>query len=155
MLTRRILSHRHFSNTSRKFNLAVIGTGRMGRIRIQHILENPRVNLSYIIAENPSLAYAAEMEYNTKGVDDLACVLSDKNVDGIWISTPTSSHLDVILQAAQAKKHVAVEKPVSGTLSELNAAYAATEKHGVHLLCSFQRRFDNSYMCSALVRSMC
>ena len=54
------------------------------------------------------------------------------------------------MMAAQHGKHVAVEKPVAGTILEIHEAYDACEANGVELFCSFQRRADAAY--SAVAR---
>lgn len=48
----------------------------------------------------------------------------------------------MIKEAAEAKKHIFCEKPVSFSLDETSEALAAVRKHGVTLQVGFNRRFD-------------
>lgn len=79
----------------------------------------------------------------TTNLDD---VLNDTSVNGVWLSTPTHTHLELIERVASAGKHIAVEKPVAAALHEIEAAYDISEKYNVRLFCSYQRRFDPSYV---------
>ncbi len=83
--------------------------------------------------------------WGTQWTSSLEEVLEDDSVDGVWVSTPTHSHMNIILKSLQAGKVVMVEKPVAATTEEINQCYDMAEQTGVPLLCSFQRRFDPTY----------
>src|SRR5512144_1544663 len=46
-------------------------------------------------------------------VDDYRQLLSDPAVDAVVVSTPNDSHARIVLDAAQAGKHILVEKPMA------------------------------------------
>lgn len=142
---RRCFSSRLELPTDRVCNLAVIGTGRMGELRIKGMHMNPNVHLSAIVSEDSIRSTTLSWDFNVSGPSSLDEVLSDPKIDGIWISTPTDTHLNLIRACAEAKKHIAVEKPIGATLREIDHAYLVAQEFGVHLLCSFQRRFDPHY----------
>jgi len=48
--------------------------------------------------------------------------------DAVYIGTPLSSHSALVIAAISAGKHVLLEKPLAGTLSDANAIVAAAEK---------------------------
>src|SRR5665811_696052 len=70
-------------------------------------------------------------------LDDL---LSDPEIDGVLIATPHSTHADLIVQAAQAGKHVYVEKPLTLTVVDADRAIAACKAAGVVLQVGHNRR---------------
>ncbi len=72
-------------------------------------------------------------------------VLADPSVDAVLITTPTPTHAALIVQAAEAGKHVFVEKPVAGTLEETERIVGVLERTGVQCQVGFQRRFDTAY----------
>ena len=67
-------------------------------------------------------------------------------LDGIIISTPTSSHPSIIRQAADAEISIFTEKPVAETADEIEATFRYAAKASIAVCCGFQRRFDPSYV---------
>jgi predicted dehydrogenase len=66
-------------------------------------------------------------------------------VDVVDICTPTPTHHDLVIQAAQANKHIICEKPLARTLAEGQAMLAACQAAGVHLLVAHVVRFFPEY----------
>ncbi|ETW01338.1 hypothetical protein H310_06896 [Aphanomyces invadans] len=126
--------------------VAVVGAGRMGQIRLAGLQSSPKMKVSYVIDENLEQAQTLAAQFNATGVKTLEEALRDSKVSAVWISTPTFTHLDLIRQAAKAGKAIAVEKPVAGTLADLDTAYQVCKDTSVPLFCSFQRRFDPHYV---------
>jgi predicted dehydrogenase len=71
---------------------------------------------------------------------------SDTSLKALIVSSPTFSHEAVIKEAADNKIAIFTEKPVAETADNILDIFAYTEKAGVLLCCSFQRRFDPSYV---------
>lgn len=69
-------------------------------------------------------------------------LLASPAVDAVAICTTTDTHVDLIVAAAQAGKHIFCEKPISLDLAEVDRALAAVERAGVLLQIGFNRRFD-------------
>ncbi|MDF1608400.1 Gfo/Idh/MocA family oxidoreductase [Hoeflea sp. YIM 152468] len=58
-------------------------------------------------------------------------LLASPDVDGVYIPLPTSQHIEWAIKAAQAGKHVLVEKPLSLNAGEIAALIAARDAAGV------------------------
>ena len=71
---------------------------------------------------------------------------SDTPLKALIVSSPTFSHEAVIKEAADNQLAIFTEKPVAETADNILDLFAYTEKAGVLLCCSFQRRFDPSYV---------
>jgi myo-inositol 2-dehydrogenase / D-chiro-inositol 1-dehydrogenase len=71
---------------------------------------------------------------------------SDTPLKALIVSSPTFSHEAVIKEAADNKLSVFTEKPVAETAEKIADLFAYTSEAGVSLCCSFQRRFDPSYV---------
>ncbi|OQS06002.1 oxidoreductase family [Thraustotheca clavata] len=125
--------------------VVVVGAGRMGQIRVQGIMAHPRFKVAYVVDENLKQAQDLADRCDATAVATLQEALCDPEITSVWISTPTFTHLDLIEMAAVAGKAIAVEKPVAGSLEDLDKAYAICQKYDVPLFCSFQRRFDPNY----------
>jgi predicted dehydrogenase len=72
-------------------------------------------------------------------------LLKREDIDAVVITTPTSTHAQVIKDAAMAGKHIFSEKPLALTLEMCDEAIAAARKAGVKLQLGFMRRFDAAY----------
>jgi UDP-N-acetyl-2-amino-2-deoxyglucuronate dehydrogenase len=69
-------------------------------------------------------------------------MLADPAVDVVCICTPSGSHQDPAVLAANAGKHVVVEKPMEITLKRCDAILQACAKNGVKLCPIFPSRFS-------------
>jgi myo-inositol 2-dehydrogenase/D-chiro-inositol 1-dehydrogenase len=148
---------RTFASASNRLNLAVVGTGRMGRIRLAGMQNDPRVSIAAVIDANASEEQQQELsdQYGAACFASLAeagAALRTKNeqVDGVWISTPTPTHLELVNDCSTGVlgknvKAIGIEKPVAALVDEIDAAYQVCHKNNIKLFCSFQRRFDPSY----------
>ncbi|MHA1681274.1 MAG: Gfo/Idh/MocA family protein [Promethearchaeota archaeon] len=58
-------------------------------------------------------------------------LINDPDVHAVFVLVPTVDHLDYVLKAAEAGKHVFCEKPVAFTPSDIRKMIAARDKHGV------------------------
>ena len=68
-------------------------------------------------------------------------LLADQTIDAVIITTPHSRHVPQIIAAAEAGKHVFVEKPLALSLESGRRALDACRKQGVVLAVGHNRRF--------------
>ncbi|WP_312942740.1 Gfo/Idh/MocA family oxidoreductase [Oscillibacter sp.] len=64
---------------------------------------------------------------------DYQALLDDENVDAVYIPLPNAIHLEWVVKAAAAGKHILCEKPLALNESQVQEMFAAAEKHGVLL----------------------
>lgn len=72
-------------------------------------------------------------------VDD---VLDDPDVQAVMIGSETSRHAELTVAAAEAGKHILLQKPMALTLEDCDRMIAAADKAGVVLALAFQMRHD-------------
>lgn len=68
-------------------------------------------------------------------------ILSDPEIDTVFITTRHHLHAPYVLEALRSGKHVFVEKPLCLTVEELEEIRAVYEARGCHLMVGFNRRF--------------
>lgn len=73
-------------------------------------------------------------------------VITDPEVDAVWICSPSQYHAEQIKACATNGKHVFCEKPIATDLSETVEAINACNEAGVKLMIGLQRRFDQNFM---------
>jgi myo-inositol 2-dehydrogenase/D-chiro-inositol 1-dehydrogenase len=72
-------------------------------------------------------------------------VITDPEVDAVWICSPSQFHAEQIKAAAANGKHVFCEKPLATDLGETVEAINACNEAGVKLMTGLQRRFDENF----------
>ncbi len=77
-----------------------------------------------------------------KAYHDLSEMLSDSDVDIVTICTPSGAHMDPAVAAANAGKHVIVEKPLEITLKRCDAIIDACRRNKVQLGTIMPSRFS-------------
>jgi myo-inositol 2-dehydrogenase/D-chiro-inositol 1-dehydrogenase len=78
-------------------------------------------------------------------VDDYHQVLADPSVDAVVICSSTDTHARIIIEAAQAGKHIFCEKPIDFSLERIDQTLAQVSQSGVKLQIGFNRRFDANF----------
>jgi myo-inositol 2-dehydrogenase/D-chiro-inositol 1-dehydrogenase len=73
-------------------------------------------------------------------------VITDPEVDAVWICSPSQFHAEQIKACAANGKHVFCEKPIATDLAETVEAINACNEAGVKLMIGLQRRFDQNFM---------
>lgn len=82
--------------------------------------------------------------FGATAYDDLDAMLADPSVDVVTICTPSGAHMEPAVAAANAGKHVIVEKPLEVTLKRCDKIINACKKNGVVLSTIFPSRFHES-----------
>lgn len=77
---------------------------------------------------------------NVPFVADYDELLKRPDVDAVAICTPTNMHKEVMIKAANAKKHIFTEKVMCLTTKECDEVTEAVEKNGVVFTISFPHR---------------
>jgi len=124
---------------------AILGLGRWGRSLVNSVQGKSR-DITFVAAHTRTRA-TAEAFCRDKGmrfVDSYQEILADPEIDAVVLATPHSRHAEQIAQAAAARKHVFVEKPMTLDLASARAAAEAAAKAGVLLAVGFNRRFHPS-----------
>lgn len=77
--------------------------------------------------------------YNYQNFDTIA---NNPDIDVIYVVLPPSMHLEYVLKAAQAGKHVWCEKPMALTVAECQQMIAACEKNKVQLTVGYRMQHE-------------
>lgn len=131
-----------------KLNIGVIGLGRLGKVYAEHLaLRVPNANLLAVADMQKSLAESFASEHNLSrwygGHEEL---LNDKEIDAVAVISPTSTHKQVVIDAAKSGKAVFCEKPISLAVADAEKMLEVVSNEGVFLQLGFQRRFDKGYV---------
>lgn len=130
-----------------KIGIGVIGLGRMGQVYATFSASQlADANLVAVADMRPDVvASFADQVGGAKTYTDYQDLLADPNVQAVIVTTPTSTHRDVVIAAAAAGKAIFCEKPTALTLTATDEMIAAVEKAHVMFQVGFMRRFDTGY----------
>ena len=125
----------------------VIGAGRIGKIHAENLATRiPGVEVAAIADVDLKAAQDLAVRLHVPAaVDDYHVLLSDPTIDAVAICSSTDTHARLVVEAAQAGKHIFCEKPIDHDLSKIDTALEAVEKAGVKLQIGFNRRFDPNF----------
>ena len=133
--------------TKNNLRFAVIGAGRIGKIHAENLATRiPGVEVAGIAdVDLKSAQELAARLHVPVAVEDYHTLLSDPTIDAVAICSSTDTHAKIVVEAAQAGKHIFCEKPIDHDLTKIDAALEAVEKAGVSLQIGFNRRFDPNF----------
>jgi len=90
--------------------------------------------------EDPERGKKFAAGFNADFEADLDKVLARDDVDAVCVNAPTNRHCEVMVKAANAKKHIFTEKILALTMDECAQIKDAIEKNGVKFVISFPHR---------------
>jgi predicted dehydrogenase len=121
-------------------HVAVIGLGWWGRIIVPLARTSGHLKVVRVADPDPKAAeFARSQGVPLSSFDE---ILEDKNVQGVVLCTPHTQHTDQIVRAADAKKHVFCEKPLSLSRKDVLRAVEACNRNGVKLAVGHEKRFE-------------
>lgn len=133
----------------KKVKFGIVGLGRLGIKHAENIaFAIPEAELVAVCGLDDSILERVKkewgVEYTYKNYDEM---INNKELDAIFVSSPSGLHCEQIEKALKAGKHVFSEKPLGTTVEECKIAEKAVEKYGKDLIfmLGFMRRFDPSY----------
>lgn len=136
------------SSMKSRINTGVVGLGRLGSHYVEYLKH--QVPMANVVAVADADHNRAVEIARKNGVDhafaDHRDLLDLQELDAVVIISPTSTHRQVVIDAASLGKMIFCEKPLSISLEEAAEMREAVEKAGVFFHMGFMRRYDRGYM---------
>lgn len=128
---------------NKKFGVGIVGLGNISDIHAQAInfSEKGRVAAAYSSSNEKIKKFSDK--HQGKGYTDYKDFLDNPDIDVVSICTPSGTHLDFGIQAAEAGKHVVVEKPIEVSLERAGQLITSCRDNGVKLAVIYQSRFTD------------
>jgi hypothetical protein len=92
----------------------------------------------YTRSDDKRAAFATK--YSCRAVASYEELLADRDIEAVINTTPNSVHLATTRMAAEAGKHVFLDKPIANTVAEGREIARVCEAAGVVLALGYQRR---------------
>jgi predicted dehydrogenase len=122
-----------------KLGAGIIGCGAVAQEYVKAFQKDERSEVRALVSRNPANAQRYRDTYNLQcAVEaDAEKMLRMKAVDIVVVCTPHDLHTRYVVAAAQAGKHVIIEKPVALTMDDVRKQLQAVKKNGVKTIVSF------------------
>lgn len=128
--------------------IGVVGTGHLGRIHVQNLLEMPmEFDLCGFFDTDSSIVKEIESEFQLTSFPDVGDLI--KVVDALLIASPTYSHFSIAVQALKSGKHVFIEKPVCLTSEESKKLLLYAQEAGAVVQVGHVERFNPAFLAAS------
>lgn len=129
----------------KQYGVLVHGAGWVSGEHIKAFQNNPHTHIAAVSSRKLESAKRRAEEAGLEGVGlyaDLDEALCHDGVDIVAICTPQHVHAPNAIKAAQAGKHLVIEKPIANSLGDMRAMLDAVRTAGVKTIVSFVLRWN-------------
>jgi phthalate 4,5-cis-dihydrodiol dehydrogenase len=126
----------------RKLRIGVAGLGRAFSVMLPTFQKDPRVQLVAAADPRPEARARFEVDFGGKAYGGVEELCADPAVEVIYIASPHRHHAAQARLAAEAGKHILVEKPMALSLAEARVMTEAAATAGIHLIVGHSHSFD-------------
>jgi predicted dehydrogenase len=126
-----------------QFGFGIVGCGVIANFHAEAIKRIKGTRLVACFDHRPENADRfAQTNPGVTAYHDLDAMMSNPELHIVNICTPSGAHLEPAVKAAQARKHVVIEKPMEITLKRCDAILDACRRNNVMVCPIFQSRFS-------------
>lgn len=130
-----------------KTGFGVIGAGIWGQIHTDVYSNYPGAELTAVCDLNAERAESIAKKYGAKRwYTNYKEMINDPEIGAVAVATPDYAHKCPVIYAANAKKHIIVEKPMATSLQDAIEMKEAAEKNNVFLMVDFHNRWNPSFI---------
>jgi predicted dehydrogenase len=127
-----------------KIRFGIIGCGLISDWHAKAIGQIPNAVLVGVADINKASADAVAQKYNILSFRTVEELLESDNIDTVCICTPSGLHVQLAVKAADAGKHIVIEKPMAITTEQCAQIIAAVERNHVKAAVVSQFRFSEA-----------
>jgi len=122
-----------------KLGAGIIGCGAVAEEYVKAFQRDERSEVRALVSRNPANAERYRDKYNLQCAieTDAEKMLRMKDVDVVVVCTPHDLHTRYVVAAADAGKHVIIEKPVALTMDDVRKQLQAVRRNNVKTIVSF------------------
>lgn len=126
---------------TQEIGFGVVGGGMIGAVQAAAIQQIKGARLLAVCGRDEARTAEFAARFGAVAYTDYDAFLRTPGLQVVNICTPSGTHAELGIKAAETKKHVLVEKPIEINLQQADALIAACDKAGVKLGVIFQSRF--------------
>ena len=131
--------------SSNPVRVASLGMGWWSDVLADAAVRTPEIEIVKCFTRSEDKRNAFAKKYKCEAVASYEEILSDDSIQGIINTTPNSVHLETTRKAAEAGKHVFLDKPISNTIADAKAITRIVKDCRIILSVGYQRRRENHF----------
>ncbi len=131
---------------AKKFKVGIIGCGTIFPMHAVPVRTNEHTEIVAVCDNKEDRAKKVAKTFNCSYYVDYKEMIDKEDIDVVHICTPHYLHAPMAIYAANAKKHILTEKPMSIALEDAEAMIGAAKKNDVTLGVIFQNRYNPGSM---------
>lgn len=137
----------------KKFNVGVIGHGWAASAHIPALNALPQAQVTAICSSRALDAAELSAKYGRPIAIHrrLDAMLANPDIHVVSITSYPQDHARQAIAAAQAGKHLIIEKPLALSLKDLRAVEKAAQKAGVQVCVCFECRYSSQFLATKAV----
>ncbi len=128
----------------KRLKIGVLGAGHLGKIHIKCIQASENLELVGFFDPQPDTAKKVAEAFNTTAFSSPNALFSA--VDIVDIVTPTVTHFDLAVSAAEAGRHIFIEKPLTHTVEEAEILRGVAARTGIKIQVGHVERFNPAFL---------
>jgi len=125
--------------------VACIGMGWWSDVLADAIKRSGRLTIAGCYTRSADKRDKFAAKYGCRAFPSYEALLADRSIEAIINTTPNSAHLETTRAAAEAGKHVFLDKPIANTIADARAITQACRKAKVVLALGYQRRRESHF----------
>ena len=125
-------------------NVALVGCGRVCQKHAE-ILSNNKINglnLKAVSDLNLSKAKSVGLKYNVPYYENMHEMMVNEDIDIVSVLTESGLHAPIVIDLAQYRKHIIVEKPMALRLTDADLMIEKCDQMGIRLFVVKQNRYN-------------
>jgi predicted dehydrogenase len=128
--------------------VCLVGAGRAGKVHANSLVYHvPAASVVGVVDAYPGALQDTGDQFGIDArFETLEAALDGVEFDAVVITTPTFTHRSLAVMAAEAGKHVFLEKPMALTIAECDDIIGAAGRNGVLVQIGFMRRFAPEFV---------
>ena len=125
--------------------VACIGMGWWSDVLADAIKRSSKLKIVACFSRSEQKRAAFAAKYGCRASPSYDAILADPEIEAVINTTPNDVHLETTRQAAQAGKHVFLDKPIANSVSDGRKITECCRKAGVVLALGYQRRRESHF----------
>lgn len=126
----------------KQINLGLIGLGYQGKIHLRNLLRLKEAKVLGVADVSEKALNFAKKSGVKNVFADYEDLLKSEQLDAVILSLPNFLHLEGVINAAEAGKHILLDKPLARNVEEGEKIVSIARKNGVRLMMGYDMRFN-------------
>jgi predicted dehydrogenase len=131
--------------SSRPLRVAALGMGWWSDVLADAAKRSQELEIVACFSRSEDKRRAFAAKYGCRAAGSYEEILDDESIEAIINTTPNNVHLATTRVAAEAGKHVFLDKPIANTVADGDAIARSCERAGIVLALGYQRRRESHF----------